>query len=75
MSIAHRLNTVAGADQILVVDEGRIVQRGTHDQLMAEGGTYRRFVEIRRRAEGWRIASDDAVAPAPAEDAPMPAAS
>ena len=52
-----------------------MAQRGTHDQLMAEGGTYRRFVEIRRRAEGWRIASDDAVAPAPAEDAPMPAAS
>ena len=37
--IAHRLNTVAGADQILVVDEGRIVQRGTHDQLMGEQGS------------------------------------
>ncbi len=73
--IAHRLATVEASDQILVVDGGTVAQRGTHDQLMAEGGTYRRFVEIRRRAEGWRIASDDAVAPAPAEDAPMPAAS
>ena len=75
LSIAHRLATVEASDQILVVDGGTVAQRGTHDQLMAEGGTYRRFVEIRRRAEGWRIASDDAVAPAPAEDAPMPAAS
>ena len=73
--IAHRLATVEASDQILGVDGGTVAQRGTHDQLMAEGGTYRRFVEIRRRAEGWRIASDDAVAPAPAEDAPMPAAS
>ena len=73
--IAHRLATVEASDQILVVDGGTVAQRGTHDQLMAEGGTYRRFVEVRRRAEGWRIASDDAVAPAPAEDAPMPAAS
>ena len=73
--IAHRLATIENADQILVIDGGTVAQRGTHDQLMAEGGTFRRFVEIRRRAEGWRIASDDAVAPAPAEDAPMPAAS
>ena len=40
VSIAHRLNTVAGADQILVVDEGRIVQRGTHDQLIVQKGKY-----------------------------------
>jgi ATP-binding cassette, subfamily B, bacterial len=38
--IAHRLSTVRNADQILVVEDGRIVQRGTHDQLLAEGGTY-----------------------------------
>jgi ATP-binding cassette subfamily B protein len=38
--IAHRLSTVRNADQILVVDDGRIVQRGTHDELLAEGGTY-----------------------------------
>jgi ATP-binding cassette, subfamily B, bacterial len=38
--IAHRLSTVRNADQILVVDEGRIVQRGTHDELLAAGGVY-----------------------------------
>jgi ATP-binding cassette subfamily B protein len=38
--IAHRLSTVRNADQILVIEDGRIVQRGTHDELLAEGGTY-----------------------------------
>ena len=42
-------------DQILVVEDGRIVQRGTHEELMAHGGLYRRFIEIREQAEGWRI--------------------
>ncbi|MEM9652676.1 MAG: ABC transporter ATP-binding protein [Actinomycetota bacterium] len=41
--IAHRLSTIAGADQILVVDDGRIVERGGHDQLVAQGGPYARL--------------------------------
>lgn len=55
VTIAHRLNTVRDADQILVIDGGRIVQRGTHNELMKEAGIYRRFIEMRREAAGWRI--------------------
>ena len=53
--IAHRLKTVRNADQILVVDKGRIVQRGTHEELMAQEGIYRRFIAGRERAVGWSI--------------------
>ena len=53
--IAHRLATIENADQILVLDDGRIVQQGTHAQLVREEGRYRRFVEIREQAEGWKI--------------------
>ena len=53
--IAHRLATIENADQILVLDDGCIVQQGTHEQLVREEGRYRRFVEIREQAEGWKI--------------------
>ena len=53
--IAHRLKTVARADQILVVDRGKIVQRGTHEQLMAEEGMYKTFVGERREAASWKV--------------------
>ena len=53
--IAHRLKTVRRADQILVVDKGRIVQRGSHDELMQQDGIYRRFVTGREKAVGWKL--------------------
>ena len=53
--IAHRLKTVRHADRIAVVDKGRIVQLGTHEQLMAQEGIYRRFVETRTQAVSWKL--------------------
>ena len=48
--IAHRLSTIRAADQIVFVDEGRIIERGSHDELMAlPQGAYRRFVELQTR--------------------------
>ena len=54
--IAHRLATIENADQILVVEHGKIVQKGTHNQLIQQKGIYRSFINIRERAEGWSIA-------------------
>ena len=53
--IAHRLKTVRHADQIVVVDKGRIVQRGNHDQLMKDDGIYKRFVDARKKAVSWKL--------------------
>ena len=55
LMIAHRLKTVRHADQILVVDQGRIVQRGTPERLISQPGIYADFVGGRREAEGWKI--------------------
>lgn len=53
--IAHRLKTVRHADQILVVDEGRIVQKGKHEELILKEGIYKRFVSERAEAASWRV--------------------
>lgn len=53
--IAYRLKTVRSADQILVVDQGRIVQQGKHQALMQQDGIYRRFVCTREAAASWKL--------------------
>ncbi len=55
LMIAHRLKTVRHADNILVIDGGKIVQSGTHEQLMRHGGIYSRFVKSRELAVGWKV--------------------
>jgi ABC-type transport system involved in Fe-S cluster assembly, permease and ATPase components len=50
--IAHRLATVRRADLILVLDAGRIVERGRHDALLAAGGAYARLYELQLQEEG-----------------------
>lgn len=55
ITIAHRLATIENADQILVVDDGRIVQKGTHKELICEKGRYLDFIKVREEAEGWSI--------------------
>ena len=47
--IAHRLNTIRQADQILVISNGQISEQGTHDELMAKAGIYQEFVNIRKK--------------------------
>ena len=53
--IAHRLKTVRKADRIFVIESGRIARQGTHEQLIAQQGIYRSFVESRREAASWRL--------------------
>ena len=53
--IAHRLKTVRRANQILVLEHGRITQRGTHEQLMQEPGIYADFIRARQKAVDWKI--------------------
>ena len=55
LMIAHRLKTVRHADQIVVVDKGRIVQLGTHEQLLSQEGIYKRFLEARTQAVSWKL--------------------
>ncbi|OHV48831.1 ABC transporter ATP-binding protein [Pseudofrankia sp. BMG5.36] len=55
--VAHKLSTVAHADQILVVEDGQIVDRGTHTELIRREGRYAQFCRQRDRARGWRLAA------------------
>ncbi|MEM9669165.1 MAG: ABC transporter ATP-binding protein [Pseudomonadota bacterium] len=58
--VAHRLQTVRAADQILVLENGTIAERGSHDQLIVQGGRYADFWNERKRAAGWRLAAENA---------------
>ena len=53
--IAHRLSSVAGADNIVVLDGGRVVQQGRHEELLAVSGTYRRLWQAYTEADGWEL--------------------
>lgn len=53
--IAHRLSTFVSADQIFVLDKGRIVERGCHDELLAANGLYRRLWNAHQSARGWKL--------------------
>lgn len=53
--IAHRLKTIRNADQIIVLNRGQIVQRGTHKELLAQQGIYTDFIAIREKAIGWKL--------------------
>ena len=55
--IAHRLSTIKNADQIFVMDKGRIVQHGTHAALMQHDGIYARFVGMRETAAAWKVSA------------------
>ena len=55
LMIAHRLKTVRDADQIFVIDKGRIASQGTHMELIRQDGIYQRFVDSRKQAIGWKL--------------------
>lgn len=57
--IAHRLKTVEHADQILVLDQGRIVEQGKHQDLLAKQGIYSKFIQERETAASWRIEMEE----------------
>ena len=53
--IAHRMRTVAAADHIVVLKEGKVAQQGTPKELMAQGGLYRRMVELQSESARWNL--------------------
>ena len=55
--IAHRLSTIRNADQILVLNNGKIEQRGNHEELMRQGGLYKTLINMKNKATVWKIAN------------------
>ena len=58
--IAHRMRTVAGADHIVVLENGHVAQQGTPAELMEQGGLYRRMVELQSESAQWRLNGGEA---------------
>lgn len=59
--IAHRLSTIAGADRILVLEDGRVVQRGRHEELLRDGGRYASMWNAQERVKGWHVGDEPVV--------------
>lgn len=55
ISIVHRLATIENSEQILVIDNGKVAQKGTHEELISQRGIYKNYFDIRAQAEGWSI--------------------
>ena len=53
--IAHRLSSIRGVDEILLVEDGKILERGSHDELMKEDSRYKKFIEMYNEANEWRV--------------------
>ena len=53
--IAHRMRTVSRADHIVVLEDGHVAQQGTPEELMEQGGLYRRMVELQSESAKWRL--------------------
>ena len=56
--IAHRLSAIKGVDEILLVEDGKIAGRGSHDELMAREGKYKRLYNMYTAASEWRVSDE-----------------
>jgi ATP-binding cassette subfamily B protein len=55
--IAHRLSSIQGVDEILVIDDGKVIERGSHAELMAKDSAYKRLQEEFMQANEWRVSA------------------